>query len=160
MKKLEAKLDEDNLSKYDGVKNELDEIYYHIAEGTRIGSKCDLYEHDKKLTNFFLNLQKQQGSQNTVKKLVIDDKKITQKTHVLEHIREFYEALFKTRKQKSKTEVEIFFSDVDIPKFSENQVKFCEENLAKKYLYNSLKSMQSDIFPGNDGFTKEFYQTF
>ena len=31
----------------------------------------------------------------------------------------------------------------DIPKLSENQVKLCEEDLAKKDLYNSLKSVQS-----------------
>ena len=39
LKKLEGKLDEDNLSKYNSVKNELDKIYDHIAEGTPIRSK-------------------------------------------------------------------------------------------------------------------------
>ena len=34
LKNLEGKLDEDKLSKYSSVKNELDEIYDHIAEGT------------------------------------------------------------------------------------------------------------------------------
>ena len=56
--------------------------------------------------------------------------------------------------------MENFFSDVNIPKLSENQVKLCEENLTEKDLYNSLKSMQSDKSPGNDGLTKEFYETF
>ena len=68
IKELEGKLDEENLSKYNSVKNELDKIYDHIAEGTRIRSKCDWYEHGEKLTKFFLNLEKQQGSQNTIKK--------------------------------------------------------------------------------------------
>ena len=66
-------MDEDNLSKYDSVKNELDEIYDHIAEGIRIRSKCDRYEHGEKSTKFFLNLEKQRGSQSIIK-LVIDDK--------------------------------------------------------------------------------------
>ena len=57
---------------------------------------------------FFFNLEKQGGSQNTIKKLVIDDKEITEQTHILEHIREFYETLFKTREQKTKIEMEIF----------------------------------------------------
>ena len=56
--------------------------------------------------------------------------------------------------------MENLFSDVDIPKLSENQVKHCEENLTEKDLHNSLKSMQSDKSPGNDGLTKEFYETF
>ena len=105
---------------------------------------------------FFFNLQKQRGFQNTIKKLVIDDKEITEQTHILEHIREFYETLFKTREQKTKIEMEKFFSDVDIPKLSRNQAKLYEGNLTKKDLHISLKSMQSDKSPGNDGLTKEF----
>ena len=45
-------------------------------------------------------------------------------------------------------------------KFSENQAKPWEKNLTEKELNNSLKSMQSDKSPGNDGLTKEFYETF
>ena len=59
-------MDEDNLRKYDSVKNELNETYNHIAEGTRIRSKCDWYKHGEKSTNFFFNLEKQRGSQNTI----------------------------------------------------------------------------------------------
>ena len=153
-------MDKDNLSKYDSVKNELDEIYDHITEGIRIRSKCDWYEHSKKSTKFFLNLEKQRGSQNTIKKLAIDDKEITEQTHILKHIREFYKNLFKTQEQKIKIEMEDLFSDVDSPKLSENQIKFCEENLTEKDLYKSLKSMQSDKSPGSDGLTEEFYETF
>ena len=107
-----------------------------------------------------MNFEKQRGSENTVKKLVLDDKEITEQTHILEHIREFYETLFKTREQKTEIEMENFFSDVDIPKFSGNQVKLCEENLTEKDLHNSLKITRSDKSPGNDGLTKEFYETF
>ena len=67
---------------------------------------------------------------------------------------------FKTWEQKTEIEMKKFFSDVDIPKLFENQVKPCEENLTGKDLYNSLKSMQSDKSPGSNGFTKEFYETF
>ena len=101
------------------------------------------------------------GSQNAIKKFVIDDKEITEQAHILEHIREFCKTLFKTREQKTKKETENFFSADDTPKLSENQVKLCEENLIKKDLCNSLKSMQSDKSPGNDGEKqKEFYETF
>ena len=36
---------------------------------------------------FFFNLKKQRGSQNTIKKLVIDDKEITEQTHIPEQQR-------------------------------------------------------------------------
>ena len=86
-KKLEGKLDKDNLSRYNSAKNELNEIYDHIAGGTRISSKCDWYEHDKELTIFFKNLEKPRGSQNTIKKLVVDDKEITDQTYSRTHQR-------------------------------------------------------------------------
>ena len=76
----------------------MDEIYDHIAESTRISSKCDWYEHGEKLAKLFLNLEEQRGSQNTLKKRVVDDKEITDQTHILEHIREFLETIFKTRR--------------------------------------------------------------
>ena len=66
----------------------------------------------------------------------------------------------KTREQKTMTESETFFSNVDIPKLPENQPKRCEEYLTRKNLYNFLKSMQSDKYPGNDGLKKEIYENF
>ena len=59
----------------------------------------------------------------------------------MERMREFYETLFKTPEQKSKKEMEVFFSYVYIPKLLENQIKLCKDNLTEKDLYNSLKSM-------------------
>ena len=111
-------MDEDNLSKYNSIKNELDLIYDHITEGMRIRSKCNWYVHGEKSKHFFLNLEKQRGSQNTIKKLVVDDKVITNQTLISERIREFYEPFFKKQKQDAAKEMGIFFSDVDIPKLS------------------------------------------
>ena len=74
---LEKCLDyDDNLSKYNAIKNELDAIYNHITEGIRIRSKCDWYKHSEKSSKFFLNLEKQRGIQNTIKKLIVSDKEI------------------------------------------------------------------------------------
>ena len=42
---------------------------------------------------FFLDLEQQQGTQNTIKKLNGDDKETTDQTHILECIKEFYETL-------------------------------------------------------------------
>ena len=84
-----------------------------------------------------------------------------QSKHIFQNTSENFTKLFsKHGNKKLRQKWKIFFSDVNIPKLSENQVKLCEENLTEKDLYNSLKSMQSDKSPGNDGLTKEFYETF
>ena len=72
-------MNEDILSKYNSIEKELDEIYDHMTYGKQIRSKCGWYEMTFFLF-FFLNLEKQRGSQNTIKKLA-DDKKFTDQTH-------------------------------------------------------------------------------
>ena len=70
--------------------------------------------------HFFFLFRKTTRISKYNKRLAVDDKGITDQTHILEHIRKFYE----TSKQKTVTEMENFFSDVDIPKLSENQENF------------------------------------
>ena len=107
LKVLEKSLDEDdNVNKYNAIKNELDVIYDHITEGIRIRSKSDWYEHREKSTKFILNLEKQRGAQNTIKKFIVNDKEITDQIHILECKSEFYETLFK--KQKNVPEIKSF----------------------------------------------------
>ena len=133
LKTLEISLDDvNNLGKYNSIENELDEIYNHIAEDIRIRNKCDWYEQDEKSTNFFLNLEKQQSVQNTIKKLIIDDTEVIDQTCLLNHIKDLYEALFKKREQKTTAKIKIFLNAIDVPKLSKDHVKLCEEDLTKK----------------------------
>ena len=75
-------LDEnDNLSKYNSIKNKLDASYDCITEGICIRGKCNRYEHRKKSTILFLNLEKQPGTQNTIKKLIVNEKVSTGQTY-------------------------------------------------------------------------------
>ena len=67
LKNLEISLDDaNNLGKYGSIKNESDAIYNHIAEGIRIRSKCNWYEHGEKSTILLKNLEKQRSAQNTL----------------------------------------------------------------------------------------------
>ena len=51
-------------------------------------------------------------------------------------------------------------SSLNIPKLSTDQIILCDIELTEKDLYDSMKSMENDKSPGNDGLTKEFYVTF
>ena len=51
---------------YSHYRNELETIYDHIAEGIRIRSKCEWYEHGEKSTKFFLNHEKSRSVQNHI----------------------------------------------------------------------------------------------
>ena len=156
LKKLESDLEEgDNLRKYESLKNDLELIYDHIAEGVRLRSKCDWYEQGEKSTKFFLNLEKQRDNQNRIRKLIVNEKEINNETEILNQIKLFYETLFQKPSQKdSADDVNHFLNTLDIPKLSTDQIFRCD------ILCDSMKSMENDKSPGNDGLTKEFYVTF
>ena len=82
----------------------------------------------------FLNSEKRRGAQNTIKKVIIDDTEITDQTCILNHIKDFYETLFKKCEQKTTAEIKDFINVIDVPRFSDDQLKICEEDLTKKDL--------------------------
>ena len=86
-----------------------------MAEDTQIRRKCDQYE---KLTNCFWNLEKQRGSENTIKKLAADKEFTDQNKY--SRTQRVLQNFFKIWEPKTEIEMENFFSDVDTPNFSEN----------------------------------------
>ena len=48
-----------------------------MAKGTEIRSKCLLYEEGKKSSEFFLSLEKRGGIQGQIRKLIVNNQKIT-----------------------------------------------------------------------------------
>ena len=95
LKKLENNLESsENLRKYESLKNNLELIYNHIAEGVRLRSKCEWYEQGEKSTKFFLNLEKHWGNQNRIWKLLANEKERNNETEILNQIKPFYETLF------------------------------------------------------------------
>ena len=60
----------------------------------------------------------------------------------------------------SKEKVDTFLSKMSLPKLDNQKVLNCESPIIETELLNALKSMSNDKSPGNDGLTKEFYETF
>ena len=162
LEKLENNLESsENLRKYESLKSDLELIYDHIAEGVRLRSKYDWYEQGEKSTKFFLNLEKQRGNQNRIRKLIVNEKEINNETEILNQIKLFYETLFQKPSLKYSTDnINHFLNTLDIPKLSADKIILSDIELTEKDLYDSMKSMKNDKSPGNDGLTKEFYVTF
>ena len=96
LKKLEKNLENsDNLRKYERLKNDLELIYDHVAEGVRLRSKCDWYEQGEKSAKFFLNLEKQRDNQSRIRKLIVNEKEINNETEILKNfsMRPFFKIL-------------------------------------------------------------------
>ena len=90
LEELEGNLNmEDNIQSDNIHEIELDSTYDYIAEGIRIQSKFDWYEHGEKSTKFFLNLEKKRGNENQICKLIFDEKEIDGDEEMLKKYRKF-----------------------------------------------------------------------
>ena len=151
---------EENRKLYNNYKNELETIYDHIADGIKIRSKCEWYEHGEKSTKFFLNLDKKQDVQNRIWKLIVEEKEMADHKETSKNIKTFYETLFKQNFSKTYVEKQRFLNSLSNKALTNKQYDLCENKINETDLFDSMKSMKKIKTPGNDGLTKEFYKTF
>ena len=122
LKNLENNLtSEENRKLYNHYKNELETIYDHIADGIKIRSKCEWYEHGEKSTKFFLNLEKKRGVQNRIRKLIVEEKEITNHKEISKNIKAFYETLFKRNFSKTNVEKQRFLNSLSTKTLTNEQ---------------------------------------
>ena len=72
------------LEKYNKYKNKLEEIYDNIAEDVKVRIKLHGMKREKKLSKFFLNLEKTKAVQGIIKKLEIENKEISDPNEIKE----------------------------------------------------------------------------
>ena len=81
--------DDKSFDEYTKTKSELEKIYDNIAEGIKIRSKCSWYQNGEKCTKFFLNLEKRNASNSTIKKLISDDEEVNEPKKICSLIETF-----------------------------------------------------------------------
>ena len=145
---------EENRKLYNHYKNELEAIYDHIANGIRIRRKCEWYEHGEKSTKFFLNLEKKRSVQTWIRKLIAEEKEITDHKEISKNIKAFYKTLFKRNFSKNNFEKQRFLTSLSTKTLTNEQYDLCENKISETDLFDSMKSMKNNKTPGNDGLTK------
>ena len=101
-----------------------------------------------------LNFETKSGNQNQICKFIFGKKEKDYDVEILNKMESFQEKLFKRQFFKNVNEIEIFFCAVTTPHLNNDQINFCEKDLSETDLYNAMKNMQNNVFPGNDGLTK------
>ena len=96
------------------------------TEGAILRSKSQWYEQGEKSSKYFLNLEKKNSINNTVKKLVItnSDNEISDQKDILNNIHNFYEDLFKRKSEKTLENCNAFLNGINVPKISPDHKKF------------------------------------
>ena len=75
-------------------------------------------------------------------------------------LEKFYENLFQKTIAKSILDIEMFLSDIHLPTISDDNYNICEAEITEDNLLVALKSIPNNKTLGNDGLSKEFYETF
>ena len=150
-----------NNPEYIETNEKLDKIYQEKTNGIRIRSKCNWYEHGEKSSKFFLNLEKSRAVQNQIRNVLIDNIEINNQKDINKELYLYYKNLFNERQHLSEHDINNFLNTVsNFPQLSTEQSQKFEKGITEKELLEALKSMPNDNSPGNDGLTKEFFETF
>ena len=161
LKTLESSTNFVDTPEYTETNEKLDKIYQEKANGIRIRSKCDWYEHEEKSSKFFLNLEISRAVQNQIRNILKDNIEINNQKGINKELYLYYKNLFNERQHLSEHDINNFLNTVsNFPQLSTEQSLECEKNISEKELLEALKSMPNDKSPGNDGLTKEFFETF
>ena len=80
LKNLESNMN--NHEEYNDCKTQLEQTYKIKANGIKIRSKCEWYEHREKSSKFFLNLEKSRAIQGQVRTVIYNDKETNDETEI------------------------------------------------------------------------------
>ena len=105
-------------------------------------------------------MDKQKPANGTVKRIIKNDTEITDQLKIQHELRMFYEQLFKKTICNGNSKIVSFLENMSPLVINNHFFKICENDLTKDELLISLKSMQNNKTPVNDGLTKEFYDAF
>ena len=145
----------------DVLTQDLHKLIADKNKGAYVRSRAKWIEEGEKSTKFFFNLEKQNISKNTIKKLKRNDGSYTMNdADIIEEGRNFYKDLY-TKESIPSDEINKYLNEVNkLNKLSENQASSLEGLVTKQECESALKIMKNNKSPGSDGIPVEFYKAF
>lgn len=141
---------------------QLEELRDVKIKGQMIRARVNLIDNGEKPTKFFLNLEKKNYVNKTMKFLTLENGiETNNQVKIMEETRKYYENLYRNKDEK-----------LDLHSFNDlidnKMVNSLDDTLALKLegllqyqeVLQTLKSMKNGKTPGSDGFTVEFYKFF
>ena len=124
MKKAKQIFDSDpndiNANALNSTKEKFELLYEEKIQGIIIRARARWWEHGKKSTKYFLNLEKR----NHVKKSIVTDP-----FNILSEEKRFYQKLYSTSKNNNADNLqatELSLNNLNIPRLTEQQMLSCE----------------------------------
>ena len=84
----------------------------------------------------------------------------TEETDINKNLHSFYQNLFSKNNDISRQKVLPYLQDKNLPKLNDDQCALWKKGITEEEVKHELNKMEINKSPGNDGLTKEFYETF
>ena len=139
----------------------MQEIYEEKGRGVIFRSKARWTEDGEKPTKQFFNLEKTRYEKKIISQLKIgEDKFVSDFKQVNKEIENIYNQFYKTSFEENDTlgSFQRFVEDLNLPFLEEQEKQELEGENSIDEVWNALNGFQNDKTPGDDGFTKEFYE--
>ena len=105
-------------------------------------------------------MEKHRAIQNQIHLVIINQDEITGRDQINKQIFSFYQFLFSRKVQNQTDKIETYLELIPLPKLTNEQTISCEGIISENEVLKSLKSIENNELPGNDGLSKEFYECF
>ena len=89
-----------------------------------------------------------------------NNKEVTGSNKINKELYNFYNNLFTEKNDVSYATISDYLKNVSIPQLNDEQIRECDDIINENELFQCLKLMPNNKSPGNDGLTKEFYESF
>ena len=161
--------DQEILEKYEAAKEEVKHIHEVRGKEAMFRSKMKWFEQGEKPTKYFFNLEKNNYEKKLIREVELENgETISDPVQVNKEIGVFYQNMYtskingnnNTSAYEHNQKIDGFTEGLNIPQLKEDEQESLEKDLTLEELKDALASFADNKSPGEDGFTKEFYQTF
>jgi hypothetical protein len=134
---------------------------YKLARGAQIRSRIKWIDEGEKNTKYFLRLEKQRASVNTITTIQTNTEISDNYKVILGKIQEFYSNLYKkTPNAPSGSIHNDFLANEEFPSLSDEEQTICDKDISVDELTEAVKKLNDNSAPGSDGITTAFYKHF
>ena len=159
--------DQDILAKFEVAKEELKRLHEIRGEEAMFRSKMKWIEQGEKPTKYFYNLEKTNYEKKLVREVKLENEEIiSNPVQVNKEIEVFYRKIYTSKINANmdnhalEQKFNDFIKDLNIPQLNDAEQSILDKELTINELKEAPTSFADNKSPGEDGFTKEFFQTF
>ena len=98
--------------------------------------------------------------QSQIHFVIINQDEITDQDKINKQIFSFYQSLFSRQVQVETGKIYTYLDNIPLPKLTNEQMLSCEDIISEDEVFESLKFIDNNKSPGNDGLSMEFYECF